>query len=255
MENNPSQKANKDIVFGTRAIIETIEAGNEIDKILLQKDQGSSETHKALLQLARQYQIPISKVPIFKLNKITRKNHQGAIAFISAIQYASLDHIISEAFTKGEAPIVLILDRITDVRNFGAITRTAECMGVHAVVVPLKNAAQANRDAMKTSAGALNYLPVCREASLFKAVKFLKESGLQVVACTEQAEASLFTTTYASPTAIIMGSEEDGISKELLRQADALVKIPMQGKIASLNVSVATGMILSEVMRQRSVEA
>jgi 23S rRNA (guanosine2251-2'-O)-methyltransferase len=158
---------------------------------------------------------------------------------------------LSEVFEKGQTPLFLILDRITDVRNFGAIARTAECAGVHALVIPSKGAAQINADAIKTSSGALNFLPVCREDNLRDTLQYLQQSGLQVVACTEKAEKSIYEIDLAGPTAIIMGSEEDGISQDFIRKSDHLVKIPMNGNIASLNVSVATGVVVYEVIRQR----
>ena len=176
---------NKEMIFGIRPVMEAIHSGKEIDKLLVQKDE-TSPLLKELLQLAFQHKIPVSKVPVEKLNTFTRKVHQGVVAFFSAISYASLDNIIDSTFEKGKAPFILILDRITDVRNFGGIARTAECSGVDAIVIPLKGAAQINSDAMKTSAGALHHIPVCREESLAKTVAYLKQSGLQVVACTEK---------------------------------------------------------------------
>lgn len=241
----------KDVIFGIRPVIEAIQAGKEIDKILVQKDQHSLLINELIL-LAGRHQIPVSRVPSEKLNKITRKTHQGVICFISAITYASLDHIISACFQKGKSPLVLVLDRITDVRNFGAIARTAECTGVDAIVIPSKGSAQITGDAVKTSAGALNFIPVCREENLKNAISFLKESGLQIVACTEKAEKNIYEGDYSVPTAFMLGSEEDGISPEYLKRADLSIKIPITGHIASLNVSVAAGMILSETLRQRN---
>jgi 23S rRNA (guanosine2251-2'-O)-methyltransferase len=242
---------NKDAVFGVRAVIETIRAGKEIDRLLIQRDLGSSDTIAELLQVAREANVVVSRVPHEKLDRITRKNHQGVIAFVSAIRYVSLHNMLSGVYEKGETPFLLILDRITDVRNFGAIARTAECAGVHAIVIPIRGAAQINADAVKTSSGALNFIPVCREDNLKDTVIYLQQSGLQVVACTEKAEKNIYQADYTSPTAIIMGSEEDGISDELIRKADVLAKIPMTGNIASLNVSVAAGAVVFEAVRQR----
>ncbi|MDO1446307.1 23S rRNA (guanosine(2251)-2'-O)-methyltransferase RlmB [Rhodocytophaga aerolata] len=243
---------NKEMVFGIRAVIETIKAGQEIDKLLMQRELGSSPLMAELVQVAHAHNVPVSKVPLEKLDRITRKNHQGAICFISAIRYVSLHNILSEVFEKGQTPLLLLLDRITDVRNFGAIARTAECAGVHALIIPSKGAAQINADAIKTSSGALNFLPVCREENLRDTLQYLQQSGLQVVACTEKADKSIYEVDLAGPTAIIMGSEEDGISQDLIRKADQLAKIPMIGNIASLNVSVATGVVVYEVIRQRT---
>jgi 23S rRNA (guanosine2251-2'-O)-methyltransferase len=190
-------------------------------------------------------------VPLEKLNALTQKNHQGVAAFASLIEYANLEETVIGVIERGETPLVLLLDGITDVRNFGAIARSAECAGVHAIVVPAKGAAQINGDALKTSAGALNLVPVCREPSLRSAIYFLRDSGIQIVAATEKADSDLYAAELDKPTAIVVGSEETGISPELLRAADVLVKIPLCGSIASLNVSAAAAVALFEVVRQR----
>lgn len=242
---------NKDSVFGIHAVIETIRAGKEIDKLLVQRDLGAAGNLAELLQTAHEHNVPVQRVPKERLDRVTRKNHQGVIAFVSAVNYAKLHNVISDVYERGQTPLILILDRITDVRNFGAIARTAECAGVHALVIPTKGAAQINADAVKTSSGALNFIPVCREESLMRTVTFLQESGLQVVACTEKAENLLYETDLSGPTAIVMGSEEDGISNELIRKADVIARIPQIGQISSLNVSVAAGVMIYEVVRQR----
>ncbi|MFY7911570.1 MAG: 23S rRNA (guanosine(2251)-2'-O)-methyltransferase RlmB [Emticicia sp.] len=236
-----------DIVFGVQSVLETLKSTKEIEKILLQRDFGHAEVEK----LAREREIPVQRVPLEKLNRVTMKVHQGVIAFVSAVNYAKTSNVVADTFEKGETPLLLILDRVTDVRNFGAIARTAECAGVNAIVVPARGAAQINADAMKTSVGALNHLPVCRENSLSQIVSELQQSGIQVVACTEKATTELYDVDFSVPTAILMGSEEDGISDNLLEQADYATKIPMVGKIGSLNVSVATAVILYEAVRQR----
>ncbi|QHT67944.1 23S rRNA (guanosine(2251)-2'-O)-methyltransferase RlmB [Rhodocytophaga rosea] len=241
----------KEVVFGIRAVIETIKAGNEIDKLLIQRELGNSPLIAELLQVAQEHNVPISRVPSQKLDSITRKNHQGAICFISAIRYAALHNVLSSIFEKGEVPLLLILDRITDVRNFGAIARTAECAGVHAIVIPSRGAAQITSDAIKTSSGALNFLPVCREENLKDTLTYLQQSGVRVIACTEKAEHNLYTADFSVPSAILLGSEEDGISQDLIKKADQLASIPMSGNIASLNVSVAAGVVIYEAVRQR----
>jgi 23S rRNA (guanosine2251-2'-O)-methyltransferase len=241
----------KDFIFGTRAVMEAIYAGKDLDKILVDKDV-NNELVKELLSLAKQERIPVVRVPDAKLNRITRKNHQGVVAHMSAIQYASLDHVIETCFSKGVAPLILILDRITDVRNFGAIARTAECAGVHAIVLPEKGSAQINSDAVKTSAGALNHLPIVRVKNLYYTVKDLKKMGLQVVAVTEKTDRLMYEADFTLPTALIMGSEEDGISDELMGQSDEFVKIPLVGNIESLNVSVSAGVVIYEAIRQRN---
>src|SRR5690606_10543906 len=170
-------------------------------------------------------------------NRLTPKNHQGVVAFISPIVYQKIENIIPAIYEKGEEPFILVLDGLTDVRNFGAIVRTAECAGIHAIVVPSKGSAQVNPDAIKTSAGALHKIPVCREESLVKSSKFLRESGVRLIACPEKTNDSVYQTDYKGPIALILGSEEKGISQELIRMADHLAKIPMFGEIESLNVS------------------
>lgn len=240
----------KDFIFGTRAVMEAIHAQKDVDKILLDKDV-NNELAKELLSLAKAEKIPVVRVPEAKLNRITRKNHQGVIAYMSAIQYASLDNVIEECYSQGAAPLILLLDRITDVRNFGAIARTAECAGVHAIVIPEKGSAQINSDAVKTSAGALSHLPVCRVKNLYYTVKDLQKMGLQVVSVSEKTENLMYEADFTVPTVLIMGSEEDGISQELLGLSDTMVKIPMAGNIESLNVSVSAGVVIYEAIRQR----
>lgn len=238
------------MVFGIRAIIEAIKSGKEIENLFLQRGLTGGIILE-LRALLKDQEIGFQLVPIEKLNRLTTKNHQGAIAFISPISYDKIENIIPLIYEKGEVPLILILDGITDVRNFGAIARTAECAGVHAIIVPAKGSAQINPDAIKTSAGALYKIPVCRHESLFKTSKFLQESGLQLIACTEKTNDFLYQPDYTVPSAIIMGSEEHGISTELIRISDHLAKIPMFGEIESLNVSVSAGILLYEAVRQK----
>jgi 23S rRNA (guanosine2251-2'-O)-methyltransferase len=245
----------KDMVFGIRAVIETIRAGKEIDKLMVQRELGTAGTLAELLQAAHEHRVPVQRVPKERLDRVTRKNHQGVVAFVSAVNYVQLHNVISDAYEQGQTPLILILDRITDVRNFGAIARTAECAGVHALVIPAKGAAQINADAVKTSSGALNFIPVCREENLARTITFLQESGLRVVACTEKADQTLYETDLSVPTAIVMGSEEDGVSNDIIRRADEMVRIPQAGRIESLNVSVAAGVIIYEAVRQRAASS
>lgn len=242
----------ENIIFGIHPVIEAIKAGKEIDRILLQSTLGSHETIRELKRVAREVDIPIQYVPLEKLNKVTFKNHQGVIAFVSEITYQPLQNILPSIYEKGEDPFLLILDRITDVRNFGAIARTAECAGIHAIVIPVKGSARINMDAVKTSAGALYNIPVCREENLKTAIDLIKSSGIEIISCTEKGTAAYFQTDYKKPVAIILGSEEDGISQEYLNRSDVKVHIPMAGNTASLNVSVAAGIILFEALKQRS---
>lgn len=248
-QNGPDKS---EMIFGTRAIIEAIESGKEIEKLFIQRGL-SNDLTKSLIKLCRDRQIPINNVPQEKLNKITKKNHQGAICYLSAINYASLDNVISSCYEKGKSPFLIVLDRVTDVRNFGAIARTAECAGVDAIVIPSRGSAQITSDAVKTSAGALHYIPVCREMNLKESLQYIKESGISIIACSEKGEKTVYESALDQPVALLMGAEEDGISGEYLKIADEMVKIPMLGNISSLNVSVATGIIIYEVIRQRQV--
>ena len=240
------------MIYGTRAVMEAILAGKEIEKIMIQSGL-ANDLLKELIALARENQVPYTFVPQEKLKRLTTRNHQGVICLLSAVSYASLDNLIDSAYGKGREPFLLILDRITDVRNFGAIARTAECAGVDGIVIGEKGNAPITGDAMKTSAGALNYLPVCREKDLKKTLKYLRENGIRVIACTEKANQDIFSVKLNGPIALLLGSEEDGISDVLLRDADELVRIPMKGKIGSLNVSVASGVAIYEVVRARGI--
>lgn len=240
----------KTFLFGTRSVMEAIHAGREIDKVLVLKNL-RNPLARELIILAREHNVPVQRVPVQKLNQYTRKNHQGVICLLSAISFASLDHIISQAFSEGRSPLITILDRVTDVRNFGAIARSADAAGVDAMVVARTGSAQITADAIKASAGALNHLPVCRVANLKSCIKDLQHHGLQVVACTEKANALIYSVDLKIPTALLMGSEQDGISPELMSICDHGIRIPMAGEISSLNVSVATALVLFESVRQR----
>jgi len=243
--------SNTDMIYGTRAVIEAIRAGKQIEKILVQTGL-NNDLIRELTGVAREHNLPVTYVPQEKLNRLTTKNHQGVVCMLSAISYAQVNDLIDFAYSEGREPFFIILDRITDVRNFGAIARTAECAGVTGIIIGDKGNAPITSDAMKTSAGALNHVPVCREDNLKKTLKFLRDNGIMVVACTEKAEKEIYEVKFDQPVALIMGSEEDGISDALLRECDELVQIPMKGKIESLNVSVATGVAVFEVIRQKS---
>lgn len=238
------------MVFGIRAVMEAIDSGKEIESLFVQRGLASALMQE-LKQLVKQHDITYQQVPVEKLNRITRKNHQGVIAVISPITYQRVEDVVPMIYEAGEVPLILVLDQITDVRNFGAIARTAACAGVHAIVVPKKGSAEINPDAIKTSAGALYKITVCRQDNLAKTAKFLQESGIQIVALTEKTEQDIYVPDYTVPTAIALGSEEYGVSDELIRLADHLAKIPMLGDIASLNVSVAAGVGVYEAVRQR----
>ena len=245
-------KRSESFIFGIRAVIEAIESGKTIEKLFIQKGL-HNDSFAVLWKLIRLKRINYKHVPLEKINRLTKKNHQGVFAFISPIDFYNIEDIIPALYEEGETPLILVLDRITDIRNFGAIARTAECAGVNTILIPEQNAAAINADAIKTSAGALHKITVCRTWNLKLALQFMKDSGIQLIACTEKkTQTIMYNVDYTSPTAIIMGSEEDGISPELLKMCDAKVKIPMKGKIASLNVSVAAGIIIYEAIRQRA---
>ena len=251
--NHKQPGGGNEMVFGIRAVMEAIAAGKDIDKIWIRKNLESNLSRELFEQL-RGTNIPVQRVPQEKLNHITTKNHQGVIAFISPITYQRLEQVIPALYEAGKDPFIVVLDRLTDVRNFGAIARTCACADVDAIVIPMNDSVTANADAVKTSAGALMSLPVCRENSLRDAIRFLRDSGVHVVAATEKATDNYTRAHYQGPLAIVMGSEDEGIDPENLRISDELVQIPMLGPIASLNVSVAAGIMIYEAVRQRSGE-
>jgi len=240
-----------EMIFGTRAVMEAIRAKREIEKIFVQSGL-NNDLIKELIQVAKANGVPFTFVPQEKLNRLSSKNHQGVICLLAAVQYANLENIIDKAYSEGREPFLLIVDRVTDVRNFGAIARTAECAGLDAIILGDAGNAPITGDAMKTSAGALSHLPVCRVKDMKKTIHFLKENGVQIIACTEKGNSLLYEINLNTPIALIMGSEEDGISPQLLKEADYLAKIPMKGKISSLNVSVAAGISIYEVIRQKN---
>ena len=239
-----------EMIFGARAVIEAIQAGKEIDKVLIKKDI-QSDLSKELLAALKDTFIPVQRVPVERINRITKKNHQGVIAFISPITYQRTEDIVPFLFEQGKNPLLIMLDRLTDVRNFGAIARTCECAGVDAIIIPNKNSVSVNADAIKTSAGALHTLPVCREANLRNTIKFLKDSGFKIIAATEKGDYDYTKADYEGPTCIIMGAEDTGVSYDNLALCDEWVKIPMLGTIESLNVSVAAGVLIYEAIKQR----
>ncbi|SNS57585.1 23S rRNA (guanosine2251-2'-O)-methyltransferase [Ekhidna lutea] len=241
-----------DIIYGIRTVIEAVKSGKHLERVFIQKNL-KGDLYKELMLELHQTSTPISKVPSERINKFTKKNHQGVVALMSPVQYHTLEHLVPQLFEEGKNPLILVLDEITDIRNFGAIARTAECLGVNGIVIPSRGGAQVNEDAVKTSAGAFNYLPVCREKNLQDVVRYLQESGINVVACSEKTDKLLSVMNFTIPTAIIMGSEENGISPELMSLANDIAKVPMSGSIESLNVGVAAGMALYEVQRQRAL--
>lgn len=236
------------MVFGLRPVEETLVSGKEIEKIYFAKSQPNLQE---LIKAVKAKNIPFSFVPEEKLNFYTKKNHQGVVCFVSPVFYNKIENIVQQVFEEGRTPFILVLDRITDVRNLGGIARSAECAGVDAIVIPSRGAAQVTPDAIRSSSGALQHIPVCREENLKDTIKYLKDSGLDIIACTEKATKNMYEVNLKNPLALIMGSEEDGISDEYLKICTEKMKIPMIGKLASLNVSIASGVALFEVVRQR----
>jgi len=244
---------NNNIIFGVRPIIEAIRSGKEIEKILISKNLRGI-LFQELFSLIRELNISHQFVPIEKINRISKKNHQGVIAYISEISYNNIEQIIPLLYEQGKVPFILILDQITDVRNIGAIVRTSECAGVDAIIIPTKGSAQINSDAIKASAGALLSFPICKSSNLKNTIKYLKESGLQIISATEKYDKIYYNIDFTIPTAVVFGSEESGVSLEIIKICDDCIKIPITGSIESLNVSVASGIIIYEAIRQRSLK-
>jgi 23S rRNA (guanosine2251-2'-O)-methyltransferase len=240
----------KDCIFGLRPVIEAIKAGKQIDRLLVRQGLQGALYHE-LMTLVKENNVVFQIVPNERIELVTRKNHQGVLAWLSLIEFQYIANVLPSIWEKGEDPFIIILDGVSDVRNFGAIVRSAECFGAHAVVIPEKGSARITADAVKTSAGALHTFPVCRERSIVRSVEYLKESGLRIICASEKSGVSAPDISLSGPVAIIMGSEEKGISRELLSLSDASISIPITGTIESLNVSVSAGILMYEVVRQR----
>ena len=240
-----------DFIFGIRAVIEAIEAGKDIDRVLVKKDL-QSELARELFGALRGTQIPVQRVPVEKLNRITVKNHQGVVAYMAAVTYQHIEDLVPTLFEEGKTPLFVMLDGVTDVRNFGAIARTCDCARVDAIVIPTHDSVSAGADAMKTSAGALHTLPVCRIPNLANAIKYLKQCGFRIVGATEKGNRNYTEAHYTDPVCLIMGAEDTGIPAEHLALCDDWVAIPQYGHIGSLNVSVAAGILIYEAVRQRT---
>lgn len=240
------------LIYGTHALLEALEAGREIDKIFVRRGLKSDEI-QYITSLACERVIPLQVVPEEKLNRITRKAHQGVLAFLSEIEYTQLEQLLPMLYEEGKMPFVVVLDGLTDVRNFGAIARTAECAGADAIIIPERGSVSVTADAVKTSAGALLRLPVCRVSSVGAALRLLQDSGVHVVTASEKAASVYTETPMTPPIAIVLGSESDGPSTDTLRRSDNIVRIPQHGSIGSLNVSVAGGILIYEVLRQQAL--
>ncbi len=241
-------------IYGIRPVIEAIEAGKPLDKVYID-ETARGELQGQLRKLLKEVEIPHQILPQFRFFKVAdrNKNHQGVVALVSLIEFNDIEEVVQRAFENGEMPLIMVLDKITDVRNFGAIARTAECLGVHALLIPSKGGAAINEDAIKTSAGALLTLPVCRSHNLKETLEYLKNSGLSIASCTEEGAVDCYKADLNTPLAIILGNEETGVSPEYIKRSDIAIKVPMTGDIESLNVSVAAGIVLYECARQRTV--
>ncbi len=260
------QKKKSDLIYGLHSIIEGIKAGTSISKIFVSKskqslfnnkrDNAPSILYKELMVLIKKHQIPISTVPIEKINRLlygvkTTQSHQGVVGFVAPISFGNLSSIIQECYEKSKYPTILVLDNITDVGNFGAIVRTASCTGIDAIVICSKGGALVSGDAMRSSCGALAHIPICREQSLSQILRYLKTSGLEIIALSEKGDKLISEAELDKPVAIILGSEDKGIDENNLKICDTILKIPIEGPISSLNVSVAAGIACYEVYKQR----
>ncbi len=239
----------ENIIFGIRPVVEAIEARREIERIFVRKGS-ESQLLQDLRDLAFRHHVRVQEVPIEKLNRLTKGNHQGVVAQIAQIAYVEVQDILDRV-PEDETPLIVVFDGVTDVRNFGAIARSAECSGAHGIITPLKNSAPVNAEAMKSSAGALSTIPVSRVGSIRTTLMALKNDGFSIVAATEKSRQLIYDADFKQPLAIVMGSEDTGISREVLKLCDQELAIPLIGHISSLNVSAAAAVILFEVVRQR----
>ncbi len=241
------------LLFGIHSVLEALESNTLIDKIYIRKGMGSTIIKK-IKQMANLKLIPVQEIPIEKLNRLTKKAHQGCIAVISPIEYTDIEQLIPALYERGEAPFFVVLDGITDTRNFGAIARSALCAGAHAIVIPMRNSVSVTADAVNASAGALIHMPICRVSDLSKTVNYLAESGLNIVIANEKAMLPYYQAPLKGPLALVMGNEHTGVSEKIRDKANIEVSIPLQGTIGSLNVSVATGILLFDIARRRDIK-
>jgi 23S rRNA (guanosine2251-2'-O)-methyltransferase len=240
-----------DCIFGLRPVIEAIKAGKQIDRLLIKQGLQGALYHELMIEV-KTHNIVYQIVPVERIELVTRKNHQGVLAWLSVIEFQYISNLLPMIYETGADPLIIALDGVSDVRNFGAIVRTSECLGAHAIIIPEKGSARITADAVKTSAGALHSFPVCREKSIVKSIQFLKDSGLNVICAAQKSGITASKVQLTGPAVLILGSEDKGISRELVALADHQINIPMSGTIGSLNVSVAAGILLYEIVRQRS---
>ncbi|MFZ1688778.1 MAG: 23S rRNA (guanosine(2251)-2'-O)-methyltransferase RlmB [Flavobacteriales bacterium] len=243
----------EELVAGIRPVTEALAANRNIEKLLVRRDSGHAALRE-IKQLALEREIPWQPVPLEKLDRMTTTEHQGVIALLSPVEEQNLDEVIARAYERGETPLIVALDGVTDVRNVGAVSRSAECFGAHAVLVPKQGSARLGSDAVKSSAGALLRVPVCRAMDFSGALKRAQEHGLRIVACTEKGSGEVGEADLRGPLVLVMGAEDTGVSPQVLRLAEDLVRIPMIGSIGSLNVSVATGIALYAALKQRAAK-
>ena len=241
------------MIFGVRAVLEAMDAGTTIDKIFLKNDT-TGDLARELMAKARERAVPVQRVPLEKLNRLTRGNHQGVVAFVSPVAYLDPEETVTRIYEESRVPKLLILDGITDTRNFGAMARTADCAGFDAIVIPERGSVSVTPEAVKTSAGALFRIPVCRCRNLVDTARLLKAMGVMIIGASEKARYRYTEADMTVPLAIVMGAEDVGISSQMLRECDELVSIPMLGNISSLNVSVAAGVMMYETVRQRLLQ-
>ncbi|MFC4665209.1 23S rRNA (guanosine(2251)-2'-O)-methyltransferase RlmB [Falsiporphyromonas endometrii] len=242
------------LIYGIHSIEEALLAGKELDKIFLRRAMRGDDISR-IKALARDRMIPVLSVPEEKLSRMTSKNHQGIVAYLSQIEYMPLEEVVNLTFEEGQLPFIVVLDGVTDVRNFGAIARTAECAGVDAIVIPGRGSVSVSGDAIKASAGALHRIPVCRVNSINEALDILNNSGVRIVTASEKTDSNYTETDMTLPLAIVMGAEDVGPSEESIRRADEIVTIPQCGEIGSLNVSVAAGILIYEAVRQNGMKS
>ena len=247
--NGPKRPSEKTFVFGIHPVAEALNSGKNLDRIVVSR-AGTNERLNKLVGQARAQGVPIKMVPKAKLDSITLKNHQGIVAFLSPITYQPLEEIVMGAYENGESPILIAADGITDVRNLGAIARSAECFGVHGLIIPERGSASITDGAIKSSSGALLRLPVCRVPKITEALKFLNSSGVECIALSEKAESSIDDNKVDGPFCLVMGDEGLGVSKEAVNYCDTTLRIPMKGNTASLNVSVSAGIAIYQLQKK-----
>lgn len=245
--------AESDLICGVHPVIEALRARKHVERLLIRIGAGGDGIRE-IRGLALEQNVPWQPVPLQKLDRLTRAEHQGVIAYLSQVEEQDLDEVIARAYEQRQAPLIVALDSVTDVRNMGAIARSAECFGAHGLLVPKVGTARLGPDTVKSSAGALLRKPVCRTNDLLKALERAREHGLRIIACTEKAQQDVSEVDLSGPLVVVMGSEDTGINERVLRMADELVRIPMAGQIGSLNVSVAAGIVLHAVLRARMVK-